>query len=108
MEREVFPELVGERGCSRYREGGWRDIGTPASYLAANMEWMPAGGLVDPTAVVEAGADVDRIGGRCRGSRDRRAARASSAASCCPGRGVEAGAVVPRSGRGQGREGWGW
>ena len=58
VEREVFPELVGAGLFAFTGEGRWRDIGTPASYLAANMEWMPAGGLIDPTVVVEAGADV--------------------------------------------------
>jgi mannose-1-phosphate guanylyltransferase len=36
----------------------WRDIGTPESYLAANLEAMPAGGLIDPSALVDPAADV--------------------------------------------------
>jgi len=39
-------------------EGRWRDIGTPASYLAANLEQMPAGGLVDSSASVDPSAVV--------------------------------------------------
>ncbi|HEV8450209.1 MAG TPA: NDP-sugar synthase [Gaiellales bacterium] len=58
VEREVFPQLVGAGLFAFTWEGRWRDIGTPVSYLAANMEWMPAGGLVDPTATIGAGADV--------------------------------------------------
>ena len=49
-------------------EGAWRDIGTPESYLAANLERMPPGGLVDPTAEVDPTASVERsvVGPACR------------------------------------------
>jgi mannose-1-phosphate guanylyltransferase len=58
VEREVFPRLIGVGLYARVDEAGWRDIGTPESYLAANLEAMPAGGLVDPAAVVDPAADV--------------------------------------------------
>jgi mannose-1-phosphate guanylyltransferase len=58
VEREVFPRLIGAGLYARVDEAGWRDIGTPESYLAANLEAMPAGGLVDPAAVVDPAADV--------------------------------------------------
>jgi mannose-1-phosphate guanylyltransferase len=58
IEREVFPRLVGEGLHARLDRGRWRDIGTPESYLAANLELMPAGGLVDPAARIAADADV--------------------------------------------------
>jgi NDP-sugar pyrophosphorylase family protein len=58
VEREVFPRLVGDGLYAQVGEGHWRDIGTPASYLAANMERMPPGGLVDPAAVVSPSAEV--------------------------------------------------
>jgi mannose-1-phosphate guanylyltransferase len=58
VEREVFPRLIGSGLWARVDAGGWRDIGTPESYLAANIELMPAGGLVDPSAVVDAAAYV--------------------------------------------------
>ena len=78
VEYEVFPLLVGAGLYAQSSEGYWRDIGTPASYLAANLEWMPPGGLVDPSARVEPGASVTGsvVGPRCR---------------------VEAGATVSRS-----------
>ena len=49
-------------------EGAWRDIGTPESFLAANLERMPPGGLVDPSAVVDPGAVVEAsvVGPGCR------------------------------------------
>jgi mannose-1-phosphate guanylyltransferase len=74
VEREVFPRLIGQGLYARVDEGRWRDIGTPESYLAANLERMPPGGLVDPLAMVEPTADVTesvvgahaRIGGGAR------------------------------------------
>ncbi|MDX6532365.1 MAG: mannose-phosphate guanylyltransferase [Gaiellales bacterium] len=58
VEREVFPRLVGDGLYAQAGDGHWRDIGTPASYLAANMERMPPGGLVDAAAVVSPSAEV--------------------------------------------------
>jgi mannose-1-phosphate guanylyltransferase len=68
VEYEVFPLLIGAGLYARSFEGSWRDIGTPASYLAANLEWMPEGGLVDPSAHVAEGADVTDsvVGPGCR------------------------------------------
>jgi mannose-1-phosphate guanylyltransferase len=95
-------ELVGSGLFAFTGEGRWRDIGTPASYLAANMEWMPAGGLVDPAAVIEAGADVTES---VVGAEVRIASGASIQRSVVlPGASVVAGAVfrdrvVGRDGR---------
>ncbi len=58
VEREVFPRLIGDGLYARVDDGRWRDIGTPESYLAANLEAMPAGGLIDPSAQIDPGADV--------------------------------------------------
>jgi mannose-1-phosphate guanylyltransferase len=58
VEYDVFPRLVGAGLYALADPGRWRDIGTPDSYLAANLERMPPGGLVDPTAVVDPGAEV--------------------------------------------------
>jgi mannose-1-phosphate guanylyltransferase len=68
VEYDVFPRLVAEGLYALADEGAWRDIGTPESYLAANLERMPSGGLVDPTAVVDPRAVVEGsvIGPGCR------------------------------------------
>jgi len=58
VEREVFPRLIGVGLYARVDEAGWRDIGTPESYLRANLEQMPEGGLIDPAATVDAGAEL--------------------------------------------------
>jgi mannose-1-phosphate guanylyltransferase len=68
IEYDVFPRLVGEGLHALSDEGAWRDIGTPESYLAANLDRMPPGGLVDPTAVVDPKAVVEGsvVGPGCR------------------------------------------
>jgi mannose-1-phosphate guanylyltransferase len=68
VEREVFPRLIGRGLWARVDAGSWRDIGTPDSYLAANLERMPSGGMVDPSARVAASADVAEsvVGPRAR------------------------------------------
>src|SRR5205823_11563567 len=68
VEYEVFPRLVGAGLYGRASAGYWRDIGTPESYRAANLELMPAGGLVDPDAHVDPGARVvdSIVGPGCR------------------------------------------
>ncbi len=68
VEYEVFPLLVGAGLHAQSSDGYWRDIGTPESYLAANLERMPAGGLVDPSAQVDPAADVTGsvVGPGCR------------------------------------------
>jgi mannose-1-phosphate guanylyltransferase len=74
VEYDVFPRLVGEGLYALADESAWRDIGTPQSFLAANLERMPPGGLVDPTADIDPTASVERsvIGPRCRiGARAR-------------------------------------
>ena len=74
VEYDVFPRLVGERLYALADEGAWLDIGTPESFLAANLQRMPPGGLIDPTADVDPTASVERsvIGPGCRiGARAR-------------------------------------
>jgi mannose-1-phosphate guanylyltransferase len=68
VEYDVFPHLVGAGLYALASQGYWRDIGTPASYLAANLELMPPGGLVDPTASIQPGARVTGsvVGEGCR------------------------------------------
>jgi mannose-1-phosphate guanylyltransferase len=68
VEYEVFPLLVGAGLYARRFDGAWRDIGTPTSYLAANLEQMPAGGLIDPSAQVAEDAEVTDsvVGPDCR------------------------------------------
>jgi NDP-sugar pyrophosphorylase family protein len=58
VERDVFPRLIARGLYARLDGGRWRDIGTPDSYLAANLEQMPPGGLVDPSAQIDRAADV--------------------------------------------------
>ncbi len=66
IEREVFPLLVG-KGLMAWRDDGyWNDIGTPASYLAANRDALagrlggvPVAALVDPSATLAARAHVN-------------------------------------------------
>lgn len=58
VEREVFPELVGNGLYGRTERVGWIDIGTPESYLTANLTEMDEGGTVDPTAEIDPSADV--------------------------------------------------
>jgi mannose-1-phosphate guanylyltransferase len=68
VEYDVFPHLVSHGLFALTDEGAWRDIGTPESFLAANLERMPPGGLVDPSAVVDPGAVVEAsvVGPGCR------------------------------------------
>lgn len=72
IERDVFPELVGEGLFGRVLDGYWVDIGTPDRYLEATwdilesrldtaVEASPEGVLIDPGAVVDESA---RIGPR--------------------------------------------
>ncbi len=65
IEREIFPSLVGHGLAALALGGYWSDVGTPESYLAAHTMLLghglggrpgPAG--VDPTAVIERGAEV--------------------------------------------------
>jgi mannose-1-phosphate guanylyltransferase len=102
VEREVFPRLIGEGLYASVGEGRWRDIGTPESYLAANLEQMPEGGLIDPLALVEPTADVTEsvVGAHARIGGDARIDRSV----VLPGADVPAGArfqlaVVGRDGR---------
>ncbi len=94
IEREVFPALVG-RGLAGWRaEGYWNDIGTPASFLAANMDVLdgtartrlhgkPGLRVIDASATVLEAASVGRptiVGARARASR-----RAPASPTRCSG-----------------------
>lgn len=74
IEREVFPALSGDGVLYGFpSDAYWRDIGTPASYLAASHDvltgvlrtesptggaYLGAGAVVDPTAAVDARSSV--------------------------------------------------
>jgi mannose-1-phosphate guanylyltransferase len=58
VEREVFPQLVGNGLYGRAERVSWIDIGTPQSYLEANLAEMGPNGTVDPSAVIDQAAEV--------------------------------------------------
>ena len=58
VEREVFPHLVGDGLYARSEAGEWIDIGTPESYLAANLSRTPPENVVDATARIDPTARV--------------------------------------------------
>jgi mannose-1-phosphate guanylyltransferase len=58
VEREVFPELVGNGLYGRAERVSWIDIGTPQSYLEANLAEVGQGGTVDPSAVIDPTAEL--------------------------------------------------
>ncbi len=69
IEREVFPQLVGEGLYALPLEGYWMDFGTPERYLQATwdildgrvataVEPTAAGVFIDPEAAVAAGAEL--------------------------------------------------
>jgi mannose-1-phosphate guanylyltransferase len=63
IEREVFPQLVGEGLCGLLLDGYWMDIGTPERYLQASWDILEGRveTRVEPTApglLVGAGATV--------------------------------------------------
>jgi mannose-1-phosphate guanylyltransferase len=58
VEADVFPRLVGAGLYGMVARGRWLDIGTPESYLTANLERMPPGGVIDPSASIGEGAQV--------------------------------------------------
>lgn len=60
IEQEVFPMLIGRGLYAQVQAGRWIDIGTPESYLAANVQLAPPEGLVDPSATVEPGVRIAR------------------------------------------------
>jgi NDP-sugar pyrophosphorylase family protein len=60
IEREVFPELVGHGLYASAEPARWIDIGTPESYLEANLIGIGPDGLIDPSAVIGAGAQISR------------------------------------------------
>lgn len=71
IEREVFPALAADGVLHGFpSDAYWRDIGTPASYLAAHHDVLsgrlrtesPAGAAyIGPQAQVDAGAEVDGL-----------------------------------------------
>lgn len=69
IEREVFPQLVGEGLCGRLLDGYWMDIGTPERYLQASWDILEGrvetrvrptapGLLVGADALIDEGAEV--------------------------------------------------
>ena len=58
IEREVFPQLVAHGLFGFAQDCRWIDIGTPASYLEANLECIEAESLIDPSASVSPGAVI--------------------------------------------------
>jgi mannose-1-phosphate guanylyltransferase len=68
VEYEVFPALVGAGLHARSFTGYWRDIGTPASYLDANVERLAEGCAIDRTASIDPAARVTGsvVGAGCR------------------------------------------
>ncbi|MCW2960547.1 MAG: mannose-phosphate guanyltransferase [Thermoleophilia bacterium] len=59
IEREVFPALVGKRLHAIGFDGYWNDIGTPGSYLQANIDLLDgADSWVDESARVHANATI--------------------------------------------------
>jgi mannose-1-phosphate guanylyltransferase len=92
-ERALFPSLVGE-GARLYATGTdayWMDIGTPAKYLAANLDALTGRYVTD--AVRESGESASVIGA---GAAIDPAATVTSS-SIGPGCTVATGAVVERS-----------
>ncbi len=59
IEREVFPRLVGHGLVGFHATGYWNDIGTPASYLAANLALI-GDGVIAADAAVDATATIVR------------------------------------------------
>ena len=60
IEREVFPKLVGN-GLYAWRcTGYWNDIGTPESYLAANMHVSGGATVLGAAPSIGDGATVER------------------------------------------------
>lgn len=60
IEREVFPKLVGD-GLYAWRcSGYWNDIGTPESYLAANLHLSGGATVLGERAEIGDGATVER------------------------------------------------
>jgi mannose-1-phosphate guanylyltransferase len=60
IEREVFPRLVGQGLVGYVSTGYWNDIGTPESYLAANLHLIGDRAVVAADARVDPGASVIR------------------------------------------------
>jgi mannose-1-phosphate guanylyltransferase len=60
IEREVFPRLVGDGLFAFAHDCRWIDIGTPASYLEANLDAIGHESLVDPSASIAAGVEISR------------------------------------------------
>jgi mannose-1-phosphate guanylyltransferase len=60
IEREVFPQLVGHGLYAWRSDGYWNDIGTPESYLAANMHLSGGATVHGEGATLADGATADR------------------------------------------------
>jgi mannose-1-phosphate guanylyltransferase len=104
IEREIFPALVGHGLAALPLAGYWSDVGTPESYLAAHAMLLghglgghlgPAG--VDPSALIEPGADVLAPSFVGAGAIVRAGARVGPLACIGVGAIVGAGSVVERA-----------
>jgi mannose-1-phosphate guanylyltransferase len=104
IEREIFPALVGNGLAALALDGYWSDVGTPESYLAAHTTLLahglggrpgPAG--VDPTALLEPGAEVLAPSYVGPGAILRAGARVGPLACVGAGAIIGAGSVVERA-----------
>jgi mannose-1-phosphate guanylyltransferase len=104
IEREIFPALVGRGLAALPLEGYWSDVGTPESYLAAHRHLLehglgghpgPAG--VDPTAVIEPGAEIREPSFVGPGVTVRTGARVGPLACIGEGATIGAGSIVERA-----------
>ncbi len=99
IEREVFPPLVGHGLFGFAQDCRWIDIGTPASYLEANLEAARAkAGWSTPLRSIAAGAQV--ISARWSGLR----AEVGAGAQGCPLGGAGRRARPVRCDRGECRD----
>ena len=108
IEREVWPQLVGDGLYGFPADGYWLDIGTPERYLQGtfdiiegNVETAVRARLGESWLAVADGARDPRPGGPAGGDRARRARRAGRArrqpGGARRGRAVGAGTTVERS-----------
>jgi mannose-1-phosphate guanylyltransferase len=104
IEREIFPPLVGRGLAALPLAGYWSDVGTPESYLAAHRQLLehglgghpgPAG--VDPSAVIEPGAEIGSSTYVGPGAIVRAGARVGPLACIGAGATIGAGSVVERA-----------
>ncbi|HYH27794.1 MAG TPA: NDP-sugar synthase [Actinomycetota bacterium] len=114
IERETFPSLIsGGAGLyARVSRGYWRDLGTPESYLAAQLDALegrfqaPTGSVIDAAASIDEAAQVSGtvLGPGCSIAEDARVARSALLAGARIGVGarVEDSILGPGSSVGEG------